>query len=126
MLRILYIDDTQSYLEFFGKGLMDAGFQVKTLPGANCDLVQEVTNFSPDLILLDIMMPEVDGFEALKILRDNPSTCTTPVFFFSNISNSATIKKGLEMGAEKYLVKSKYSPAELAKVCLEYLKKVKN
>lgn len=120
-MRILYIDDTAYWRELYVKSFSQAGVEMKTLPDARGDIVKEARDFKPDLILLDISMPEVNGFAAFKILKDDEQTKSIPVFFFSNISSPDTIKKGLSLGAQKYLIKGDYEPEEIVKICQEFL-----
>jgi DNA-binding response OmpR family regulator len=119
--KILYIDDTAYWRETYEEAFRAGGIEIKTLPDARGDIVEEISVFTPDLILLDISMPVVNGFEALKILKGNEKTKNFPVFFFSNISSPDYIKKGLELGAEKYLVKGDYQPEEVVKIITKYV-----
>ncbi|MFH1183110.1 MAG: response regulator [Candidatus Moraniibacteriota bacterium] len=120
-MKILYIDDTAYWRELYEETFTKAGIEIKTLPDARGNIVKDVLEYKPDLILLDISMPEVNGFEAINILKDDEKTKNIPVFFFSNISDSEYIKKGLGLGAEKYLVKEDYEPEEIVKICLDYI-----
>jgi len=122
MYKILYIDDTAHWRETYEKAFSEAGAEIKTLPDARGDIINEALEFGSDLILLDICMPEVDGFDALKILKNDARTKNILVFFFSSISNPEYIKKGLGLGAEKYLVKSDYESGKVVEICLKYLK----
>lgn len=120
-MGILYIDDTAYWRDLYEKAFSQAGVEIKTLPDARGDIVKEVHESQPDLILLDISMPEVNGFDAIKILKNDEKTKNFPVFFFSNIGSPDYIKKGLELGAEKYLVKGDCQPEEIVKICIDYL-----
>jgi DNA-binding response OmpR family regulator len=64
---------------------------------------------TPDIIVLDILLPGKNGFEILKELKDNKKTKDIPVIILSNFGQNEEIKKGLELGAEKYLVKATLS-----------------
>jgi len=122
-MRILYIDDTVYWRETYENAFRISGIEIKTLPDARGDIVNATLEYQPDLILLDISMPEVNGFEAIGFLKGNRETKKIPVFFFSNINNSEYIKQGIALGAEKYLVKGDYETQELVKICSDYLEK---
>jgi len=120
-MRIFYIDDTTYWRKTYEEAFREAGVSIKTLPDARGDIVQEAFDFKPDLILLDISMPDVNGFEAIKILKNNEKTKDIPVFFFSNLSSPEYIERGLKLGAEKYLVKGEREPGEMVRMCTDYL-----
>lgn len=120
-MKILYIDDTAYWRDLYEKAFSRAGIDIKTLPDARGDVVKVASEFQPDLILLDISMPDVNGFEAIGILKGDERTKNIPVFFFSNISSPEYIRKGLALGAEKYLVKGDYEREKVVKICLEFI-----
>jgi len=125
-MRILYIDDTAYWRNTYAKAFREAGIKIETLPDARGDIVKSASDFQPNLILLFISMPEVNGFDAIKILKNDERTKNFPVFFFSNINSPDYIKKGLELGAEKYLVKGDCQPEEVIKICLKWLNRPGN
>lgn len=120
MYRIVYFDDTPYWRDLYKETFANAGFEIKTLPDARGDIIKEVLDFQPDLILLDIWMPEITGFDAIKILKDDERTKKFPVFFFSSMGDPRSIQKGIELGAEKYLVKPDYEPEEIVKIIKDY------
>jgi two-component system alkaline phosphatase synthesis response regulator PhoP len=67
----------------------------------------------PDIILLDIMMPKIDGFEVLENLKKNSLTKSIPVLIFSNFSQKEQKEKGIALGAADYFVKTNYTPAQV-------------
>lgn len=121
MLKILYFDDTAYWRKTYEEAFRKVGIAIKTLPDARGDIVKEISDFKPDLILLDISMPEINGFEAIKIMKGNEGIKNIPVFFFSNINDSSYINKGLTLGAEMYLVKGDYQPDEVIKIVIDYV-----
>ena len=88
------------------------GFEViKSENGLNAlDLVKKE---KPAVVLLDIVMPELDGFQVLKSLKVDPETKATPVILLTNLSQETDIKKGTELGAADYLVKANFTPNEV-------------
>lgn len=101
MKKVLLIDDDKLFLELISDTLSSAGYQVKeALDGKKgLDMVREG---KPDLILLDIVMPNIGGMELLKILKADKKLNNIPVIIVSNFANV----KGLELGASGYFVKS--------------------
>ncbi len=67
----------------------------------------------PDVILLDIKLPKMDGFEVLKNIKENKETANIPVILLTNLSQKEDRDKGLEMGADDYLVKAHFMPSEV-------------
>lgn len=119
--KIIYIDDTRYFREIYEEAFSKAGIEIKTLPYARGDIIKEITNYQPDLILLDICMPGITGFDAISIIKNDQKTKNIPVFFFSNIKSPDYIKKGIELGAKKYLVKKDYQPEEVIKIIIQYV-----
>ena len=75
--------------------------------------VTKAKEFLPDIILLDIIMPKIDGFAALKMLKEDAATKNIPVILLSNLGQEEDIKKGKELGAADYFVKANHTPAEV-------------
>lgn len=70
----------------------------------------------PALILLDIMMPKVSGFEVLKFIKTKPEIADIPVMFVTNLQSPEHIKEGLALGAAKFLIKSENNPQQIVNV----------
>ena len=106
--KILFIEDEKSLQEILGQALKQNGFEVKgALNGQDgLDLVEK---FGPDLILLDLILPKINGFEVLEKIKSSEKTKNIPVIILTNLENSADIQRVLELGAFDYLVKSNYS-----------------
>lgn len=117
MAKILLVDDDPLLVRMYQKKLENDGYTVDTADDGNVAL-EKVNSFKPDLILLDIMMPKVNGYEVLKSLKSQSATQKTPVVLLTNVSSSdEDVEKGLELGAVAYLVKAGNRPsAVVAKV----------
>jgi DNA-binding response OmpR family regulator len=106
--KILVVDDEPRMVQFISMNLKLEGFLVTTASNGY-EALEKVTREMPDLIVLDIMMPDMDGFETLKKIRELSSI---PVIFLS-VKNAATDRiKGLDLGADDYLTKP-FEPLEL-------------
>jgi len=105
--RILVVDDEPNIRRIASLWLretMGGGYEVlEAAEGA--EAVRLAIEKQPDLILLDIMMPGMDGLEACRLLKDNPATSHIPVVFLTAKGEEETIGKGIELGGEAYVVK---------------------
>ena len=109
--NILVIDDSNTNLVLLESLFKRNGYRVlSAMSGKEAlDLIKRTV---PDLIFLDLKMPEIDGFEFMKLLRDNSDWAEIPVVILSAISDKETIIRGIEMGVVDYLTK----PLEIEKV----------
>lgn len=117
MAKILLVDDDPLLVRMYQKKLENDGYEVATATDGEMALMQ-VGTFKPDLILLDIMMPKINGLQVLTKLKENPETSTIPVILLTNVGGSEEdTNRGLELGAVAYLVKASNRPqAVVAKV----------
>ena len=104
MATILIVDDTPDNLTLMNNLLKD-DYKVKVASGGKKALEIVASESPPDLILLDIMMPGMDGYEVCRRLKCNPSTSDIPVIFLTIMSEMEDEKKGLELGAVDYIIK---------------------
>ncbi|MEH2232161.1 MAG: response regulator [Nostoc sp.] len=112
---VLIVDDTPTNLEVVSEMLGDAGFDVAIAISGDRAL-QQVERRLPDLILLDVMMPGIDGFETCRRLKANDRTCHIPIIFMTALSDTQSKVKALELGAVDYIVKPFYEKEVLARV----------
>ncbi|MEH2066018.1 MAG: response regulator [Nostoc sp.] len=112
---ILVVDDTTTNLEIVFGILTNVGFKVIT-ENEGKKAICQVENRLPDLILLDIMMPGIDGFETCKRLKENSATCDIPVIFMTANSDTDSKVKGLNMGAVDYITKPFHEEELLARI----------
>jgi len=102
-LKLLAIDDTPTNLMMLGRALApDFDLQIATSGAKGLELAIEAP---PDLILLDVMMPEIDGFETCRRLKADPRSQAIPVFFLTALSDGESEARGLALGAADYLTK---------------------
>jgi len=112
---ILVVDDTPENLSLMA-GLLRTDYVVKAAPSGARALQIAMSDTPPDLILLDIMMPEMDGYEMLRRLRADPRTSKIPVIFLTAMSSAEDEEKGLQLGAVDYITKPISPPTVLARV----------
>ncbi len=116
--QILVIDDTTTNLKLVSDFLRESGFEVRVAK-SGFQALQILETIKPDLILLDVMMPEMDGFETCCCLKDSPQTRDIPVIFMTAVddaSNPTYKVKGLELGAVDYISKPILLKEVLARV----------
>lgn len=104
MKTILLIEDDRAIRENTEELLQLAGYTVITEPNGKAGIVT-ATKQLPDLIICDIMMPEVDGYGVLRELSKHESTCHIPFIFLSALTEYKSIRKGMDLGADDYLTK---------------------
>ena len=112
---ILVVDDTPENLTLMS-GLLKESYRVKVANGGERALKIAISDTPPDLILLDIMMPEIDGYEVCRRLKADPRSADIPVIFLTAKSEVADETLGLEMGAVDYITKPISPPIVLARV----------
>ena len=109
--KILVVDDEPDAVELIEFNLIGAGFEVITAEDGT-EAVKKARRSLPDLILLDLMLPEVDGLEVCKILRRDPATSGIPIIMLTAKAAEIDRVLGLELGADDYVTKP-FSPREL-------------
>jgi class 3 adenylate cyclase len=109
--RILIVDDTPKNIQLLGTILRKEGYQINIAQNG-LQALEVVGQMPPDLILLDVMMPELDGFETCRRLKGEPSTQDIPVIFLTAKVDMEDIVKGFELGAVDYVTKP-FNSAEL-------------
>jgi len=109
--KILVAEDEPDIRGLIVFSLQYAGFEVIEAFNGQ-DAVDKATAVNPDLILLDVRMPKMTGYEACKALKAQPATQGIPVVFLSARGQESEIKHGLELGAEEYILKP-FAPDEL-------------
>lgn len=102
---ILSVEDDKFLSSLVARKLSAAGYKMVHAVNGE-EALKLVDEQRPVLILLDILLPEMSGFEVLEKLKSNPSTRDIPVILFSNLSQKEDIEKGLKLGAEKFIVKA--------------------
>ena len=110
--KILIVEDDNFIADLYDRELTNDGFEV-TVAKDGIEGEIKAKEVQPQLILLDIMLPNRDGLDLLKILKEDPLTKGFKVLVLSNLGQEAAIKKALDLGAEGYLIKSSYTPKEV-------------
>jgi two-component system alkaline phosphatase synthesis response regulator PhoP len=109
--KILVVDDENYILHILDFSLGAEGYEVITAEDGE-EAVRKCREERPDLVVLDVMMPKMDGFEACRAIKRNAETADTPVILLSAKSRDVDQKQGYEAGADDYITKP-FSPGRL-------------
>ena len=120
-IKILLVEDDSFLLGMYATKFEMEGFKVIVAEDGE-KAIRLALKEAPDIILLDIILPKINGFEVLRQLKDSPITANIPVILLTNLSQKDEIEQGLKMGAEDYLIKAHFMPSEV----VDKIKKVLN
>ena len=122
---IIIVEDDVFLSDIYQTKFTEAGYEcLLAQDGARCLSLLE-SSVSPYVILLDIVMPKMDGLELLTFLKSNEKYKGIPVILLSNLGQDTDIKKGMELGALDYMIKAHYTPSEVVKKVEDILSKAK-
>lgn len=109
---ILLVEDDEMLHTMYTQKFTKEGYEVKSAYNG-AEGVALAESAKPDIILLDIIMPKMDGFAALKKIKKNPATAQIPVILLTNLGQEEDIRKGKELGASDYFIKANHTPQEV-------------
>lgn len=112
MKNIILVEDDPLLIDIYSTKLQQSGFFVRVVDRAE-KAVATIAEEKPDLVLLDIVLPHVDGWDILQQLQASEELKNIPVIILSNLGQKEEIEKGLNLGALKYLIKAHYTPSEI-------------
>ncbi|MDP2670992.1 MAG: response regulator [bacterium] len=118
--KVLVVDDEDSIREIYRRELQTHGFEVVVAADGEEGLLK-AGEAIPDIILLDIMLPKMSGIDVLKALKENQLTKNVPVLLLTNLGEETIIKEGFELGADGYLLKVSYTPAQVVDEVTKFL-----
>jgi DNA-binding response OmpR family regulator len=122
--KILLIEDDAFLVEMYTTKFELEGFEVISAEDGKKGLELSFKE-KPDIILLDILMPKMDGFAVLESLKKDKSTINIPVVLLTNLGQKDDVKKGFEKGAVGYLIKAHFMPSEVVDKIKKILKESK-
>lgn len=111
-LKILLVEDDNFLLNMYADKFRVEGFEVFIADNGAGGL-KLAKEKAPDIILLDVLLPRMSGFEVLQELNKEPGTKNIPVILLTNLSQKEEIKKGMELGAKDFLIKAHFMPHEV-------------
>lgn len=110
--KILLVEDDPFIADVYLTSLKKEGFLVKHVDDGSL-VLPLLKKESFDLVLLDLVLPGMDGFEILKEIKESPELKEIPVIILTNLNERENIEKGVKLGAVDYIVKSNFSPTEV-------------
>lgn len=121
MKKILLVEDDPFLIDIYRDKLEESGYEVDVSDDGN-KVLGKIKEIIPDLVLLDIILPNVDGWEILRSIRNNPETKDLKVIILSNLGQKEEVEKGVDLGATQYLIKAHFTPSEVVKEIEKLLK----
>lgn len=121
MKRILLVEDDPFLVDIYTTKLKESGFLVDVATDGEIAL-KMAKKKKADLLILDIVLPKVDGWEILRNIKDDKKLKDLKVIILSNLGQKDEVEKGLELGAIKYLIKAHFTPTEVVEEIKKYLK----
>lgn len=121
--KIFIIDDDAFLLEMYALKFTQKGYDVSSAPGTMEALEKLNDGLAPDVMLVDIVMPTMDGFEFLAKVREDGLAQGAMIIVLSNLGQPEDIEKGLALGASGYIIKASATPSEVVEKVEETLKK---
>ncbi|KKT20614.1 MAG: Two component transcriptional regulator, winged helix family [Parcubacteria group bacterium GW2011_GWB1_43_8] len=113
--KILIIDDDEFLLDMYAVKFKEEGFEVDTARGGKEALDKIKGGTSPEVVLLDVVMPGMDGFELLGTIRKENLIPSSKIIILSNLGQKEHLEKGNSLGAADYIVKAYFTPSEVVK-----------
>ena len=110
--KILIIEDDRFLRELIARKLTDEGFETLEA-GEGEQGLKKIKEEKPDLVLLDLILPSIDGFEVLSRMKEDAKVSSIPVIILSNLGQREEVERGLKSGAIDYLIKAHFTPGEI-------------
>jgi DNA-binding response OmpR family regulator len=118
--KVLLVEDDDALASVYQTRLQAEGFDVQRVPNGE-DALAKTLEYKPDLMLLDVMMPKVSGFDVLDILRNTPETANLKVIMLTALSQDADKERAESLGVDDYLVKSQVVIADVVEKIKQHL-----
>jgi len=109
---ILIVEDDKFLRELITRKLTEEGFGASEAVDGE-EGIKKIKEEKPDLVLLDLILPGIDGFEVLSRMKKESALSSIPVIILSNLGQKEDVEKGLKMGAVDYLIKAHFTPGEI-------------
>lgn len=111
-VHVLIVEDDTFLSNIYQTKFNMEGFKVSAAENGEAGL-SDVKKKKPDIVLLDILLPKLDGFGVLKGLKEDPEVKDIPVILLTNLGQKDDVQKGLDLGASDYLIKAHFKPSEV-------------
>jgi len=114
MQNILLVEDDPFLIDIYTTKLKESGFSVEVVSDGDA-VLRKIRENKPDLVILDIVLPQIDGWEILRKIKSEPEFKNLKVIILSNLGQKEEVEKGIKLGAVKYLIKAHYTPSQVIK-----------
>lgn len=121
-IKVLIIEDDSYISDMYKIKLESENFEVVVAEDGVKGL-NELETYRPDMILLDVVMPKVDGFSVLKSIKNTEAIKNIPVVMLTNLGQKDNVERGFALGASGYIIKAHFTPSEVVKKVKEILQK---
>ena len=111
-IKVLIVDDDVFLLDMYSIKFKESGFSVEIAKNGE-DALAKAKSLNPDIILLDIVMPKMDGFDVLREIKQNNIAPNAVIFILTNLGQKEDVDRGLKLGANDYIVKAHFTPSEV-------------
>ncbi|MDO8523499.1 MAG: response regulator [bacterium] len=112
--KVLIVDDDEFLLEMYAMKFVESGYEVDTAKNGE-DAVKKAKTNSPDVILMDVVMPKMDGFDLLRNLKKENAAPNAITLVLTNLGQKEDVDKGMKSGATDYIIKAHFTPSEVVK-----------
>ncbi|MCK4592376.1 response regulator [Candidatus Parcubacteria bacterium] len=119
--KVLIIEDDSYISDMYRIKFESENFEI-AVANNGIEGIKFLEKVVPDIILLDVVMPKVDGFSVLKTIKKNPKLNKIPVVLLTNLSQKENVERGFELGASSYIIKAHFTPSEVVEKIKEVLK----
>ncbi|OGZ33720.1 MAG: hypothetical protein A2Y98_03495 [Candidatus Portnoybacteria bacterium RBG_19FT_COMBO_36_7] len=122
MPKILIVEDDPFLSEMYSTKLIQENFEVDFAIDGK-EALKKAREGKPDMILLDIVLPKMDGFEVLREIKKDPAIRDIQIIALTNLGQKEEVEKGLKLGADDYIVKAHFTPTEVINKIKQVIKK---
>ena len=119
-IKILIVDDDPFILDMYILKFREQGFQIDTATDGGMAL-EKIKTTKPDLLLLDVVMPKMDGFDVIRRLREDKASRELKILFLTNFGQKEDVERGMQLGADGYIIKAHFTPGEVVAKVKEIL-----
>ena len=124
MKKIILVEDDPFLIDIYTTKLKELDFAIQVATDGE-EAISKIKEEKPDLIVLDIVLPHVDGWEILREIKGEEKLAKTKIIILSNLGQKEEVEKGLQLGATKYLIKAHYTPSQVVEEIKKILKDIK-
>ena len=118
---ILIVEDDKFLRELIARKLLEEEYEISEAVDGE-EGIKKIKEEKPDLVLLDLILPGIDGFEVLSQMKEESALSSIPVIILSNLGQKEDVEKGLSLGAVDYLIKAHFIPGEIVEKIKNALK----